>query len=777
MKFVIPHLFLLLIITAFTAEAQEAMDLSWENQAYRQGLELFHKEKYAAAQEQFEIALEQMKGPERGIRANARYYNAICAMELYHPDAEYLLDRFISKHPENEKVNKAYFQMGRYQYRREHFEKVIKWFEDVKIRKLSGEQQAEFYFKKGYSHYHIGELSEASQAFYEIKDRNETFSGPALYYYSHIAYEQENYQTALDGFRQLTDDRTFAPIMPYYITQIYYLQEKYNQVTEYAPQFVRSASTRRMPEIAKIIGDSYYQLNQYDSSLTYLQLHREKTEKMRRKDHYQLGYVAYKLDSLRLAVTHLEKVTGKDDDMAQNAYYHLADCYLRKGEKNKAKLAFEFASKLDFDAEIQENALFNFAKITFELRNSPFNDAIKAFKNYIDRYPESENTSDAYNYLVKAYLNSNNYKDALQSLEELDELDMPLEKAYQKVAYYRGLELYNNRHYKEAITALNKSLDYSDYHADIAAFSKYWKGEAYYHMEQYDKAAGSFNQFILSPGAFNSRLYERAHYNLGYTYFKLDDFSQSIKWFRKYINFEKNRQSGYLADAYNRLGDAYFIQRSYWQCIDYYDRALEVDVRDQDYSLFQRAFALGLLGRSQKKISSLERLISQYTESPYIDDAYFEMGRSYMSMEQQQEAIQYFSRLVEEYSSSSYTKQALVQLGLIHYNLNNNDKALRFYKRVVDHYPGTEEAKDALTGIKNIYVDMNRVNDYFNYVNGLGDFARVSISEQDSLTYIAAEKIYMEENCENAIEFFRKYLRKFPNGSFNVNAHFYLADC
>jgi len=777
MKFFIPHLFLLMIITAFTAEAQEAMDLSWENPAYRQGLELFHKEKYAAAQEQFEEALEQMKGPERGVRANARYYIAICAMELYHPDAEYLLDRFISEHPENEKVNTAYFEMGKYQYRREHFEKVINWFADVKISKLTDEQQAEFYFKKGYSHYHIGELNEASQAFYEIKDRNETFSTPARYYYSHIAYEQENYQTALDGFRELTDDRTFAPIMPYYITQIYYLQEKHSRVTEYAPQFVRSASTRRMPEIAKIIGDSYYHLEQYDSSLTYLQLHRKKTEKMRRKDHYQLGYVAYKMDSLALAITHLEKVTGKDDEMAQNAYYHLADSYLRKGEKNKAKLAFEFASKLSFDPEIQENALFNFAKITFELRNSPFNDAIRAFKNYIERYPDSENTSQAYNYLVKAYLNSNNYKDALQSLEELDEMDMPLRKAYQKVAYYRGLELYNNRRYEEAIAALNKSLDYSDYHADIAALSKYWKGEAYYQMEQFDKAAGSYNQFILSPGAFNSQLYERAHYNLGYTYFQLDDFSQAIKWFRKYINFEKNRQSGYLADAYNRLGDAYFIERSYWQCIDYYDRALELDVRDQDYSLFQRAFAFGLLSRPQKKINTLEQLISQYPESAYIDDAYFEMGRSYMSIEQQQTAITHFSRLVEEYSSSSYAKRALVQLGLIHYNLDNNDKALRFYKQVVDQYPGTEEAKDALTGIKNIYVDMNRVDEYFAYVNKLGDFARVSISEQDSLTYISAEKIYMEENCDNAIEFFRKYLQKFPNGSFKVNAHFYLADC
>jgi TolA-binding protein len=72
---------------------------------------------------------------------------------------------------------------------------------------------------------------------------------------------------------------------------------------------------------------------------------------------------------------------------------------------------------------------------------------------------------------------------------------------------------------------------------------------------------------------------------------------------------------------------------------------------------------------------------------------------------------------------------------------------------------------------------MNRVDDYFSYVNGLGDFARVSMSEQDSLTYTSAEKIYMEEDCSSAIEFFRKYLQKFPNGSFTVNAHFYLADC
>ncbi|MBS3806513.1 MAG: tetratricopeptide repeat protein [Bacteroidales bacterium] len=777
MKCLNTYLLLLLILMAPAALSQEAMDFNGETQAYQKALDLYDKEKYAAAQEQFEMALEQLGESERGLKANARYYMAICAMELFHADAEYLLDRFISQYPENARVNTAYFQMGKYQYRQENYHKAVHWFDEVKRDKLSGEQQGEYFFKKGYSHYQEGELEEASQAFYEVKDRSTTFSNPALYYYSHIAYEQENHQTALEGFRQLRENSTFAPIMPYYITQIYYLQEKFQKVTEYAPQFVHSASARRLPEIARIIGDSYYQRKQYDSSLTYLKLHENKASRLARDDHYQLGYVAYKLDSLDKAITHLEQVTDKEDEMAQNAYYHLADCYLRKDQKNKAKLAFEFASKLDFDPQIQENALFNFAKITFQLRNSPFNDAIKAFKHYIDRYPDSENTTQAYNYLVKAYLNSNNYRAALQSLEELDELDVPLQKAYQKVAYYRGLELYNNRRYEEAIQAFNKSLGYSGNDQGTAARSKYWKGESYFQMQQFEKATGSYNQFLLTSGAFNSDLYERAHYNLGYAHYKLRDYQEAIKWYRKYVNFEKDPNSEYLADAFNRLGDCYFIRRSYWQAIDYYDRAIELDLRDQDYALFQRGFALGLLSRPQKKINALERLTNQYPESGYMDDAWFELGRSYMSLDQQKQAIGYFSRVVDDYPSSSYSKRALVQLGLIHYNLDNNQQAMQYYKRVVDDYPNTEEAQDALTGLKNIYVDMNRVDEYFNYVNGLGDFARVSINEQDSLTYMAAENLYMEQDCESATEFFRKYLKKFPNGSFTVNAHFYLADC
>jgi TolA-binding protein len=56
-------------------------------------------------------------------------------------------------------------------------------------------------------------------------------------------------------------------------------------------------------------------------------------------------------------------------------------------------------------------------------------------------------------------------------------------------------------------------------------------------------------------------------------------------------------------------------------------------------------------------------------------------------------------------------------------------------------------------------------------------FANVSDSEQDSITYIAIENRYMRNDCENASKGFKDYMAKFPNGVYQLDAHFYLAEC
>lgn len=91
---------------------------------------------------------------------------------------------------------------------------------------------------------------------------------------------------------------------------------------------------------------------------------------------------------------------------------------------------------------------FQYAKITYELDYSPFNEAIKAFDRYITEYPNSEKNDVAYDYLVKVFMTTRNYKDALVSLEKIKVKSPAIKKAYQRVALNRGLNFQRFKIYR-----------------------------------------------------------------------------------------------------------------------------------------------------------------------------------------------------------------------------------------------------------------------------------------------------------------------------------------
>jgi TolA-binding protein len=114
--------------------------------------------------------------------------------------------------------------------------------------------------------------------------------------------------------------------------------------------------------------------------------------------------------------------------------------------------------------------------------------------------------------------------------------------------------------------------------------------------------------------------------------------------------------------------------------------------------------------------------------------------------------------------------------GLIYYNESKDQLALTTLKKVVSDFPATSDSKEALVTIRNIYVDMDQVDEFFKYVKDI-PFANVSDSEQDSITYIAIENRYMKDDCGASMPGFTEYLKKFPQGAYRLDAHFYLAEC
>lgn len=768
---------LLAIVPLTGLFAQFHPDITSREHLYQRALELFEHEKYPAASRLFERYIasgnpDGLNGPE------ALYYRALCALQLQNNDAEYQVVTFLNRHPETGKANDLRFRMGQFYFDRKAYRQAAQWYSQTNRLDLPKDQYAECCFRLGYAYFAQQDYEKARTPFFEIKDIDSKYRNPANYYYAHINYELKNYQTALEGFLKLTDDESFKDIVPYYIVQIYHLQEKYDDVIRFGPSMLEKVLPARKAEVARMIGEAWFRKENFTEAIRYMELYATEVKTTTREDKYVLGYSFYKTQNFDQAARYFEDISASGGVLSQYAYYYLADCYMQLGDKNKAKAAFYEAYRLTADDVVTEDALFQYAKITYELAYNPFNEAIRALNDYLDQYPSSKKRDEVFKLLTTAYLNSRNYKLALESITKVKNPDEGLLSAMQRIAFFRALELINNLQYSEAITLLDKVKESIRHDATLAARAWYWQGEAWYRMNDLAKAGEGYQRFLASTGSRQTPEYTLVHYNLGYVSYNQKQYANALRWFQDYVQLNRTDvQNPLTGDALNRLGDIYFVRMDYDNAITHYDKALSAQTEAADYAIFQKAFCLGILGRHDEKSPLLRAMIQKYPESPYTDDAWYELGRSAVAQTEYTTAAANYRTVIEKYPNSSYVPKSLVQLGLLSYNTGKNKEALGWYTQVINKYPGTEDARSALAGMKNIYVEENNVNEYFDLVKSLGGVSAVTITEQDSLTFKAAENVYMAGQCSKATQLLSNYLTDFAEGQFRANALFYNADC
>jgi len=768
---------ILALVFGLNIYSQKSLGFQQSEKAFEKAMELFKLNKYGSARDQFDKIIKNSVQGESNLYSEACYYQALCAKNLENGDAEFLFGKFILDFPENNKKSYAYFHLGDMKLNNKKFKQALREFENVEERKLDDEIVKEFQFKKGYCHFMEEEYDIANRYFYDLKDVDSKYYDAANYYYAHIQYQKGNYQTALDGFERLSNVKAFEKIVPFYISQIHYLKGDYDAAIKYALPLLEEGSKKRKADMARIVGESYFAKKEYNSSVKYFETTIEQTEVPRREDYYHMGFAYYYQKKYEKAAEYLSMVTSANDKMAQNAYYHLADCHLKLKDKKRARVAFEAASKNDFDKDIQEDALFNTIKLNYELNYSPFNEIITSFLSFIEKFPESDKIDLAYDYLGKVFLTTKNYSQALDALENIKIKNERVYQALQRVAYYHAIDLFTNLRFSEAVNFFDYSLKYGKYDNDLKVKAYYWRGEAKYRLENYEEAQKDYNTFILTTGSFSTDYFPIAHYNIGYAEFKGKDYESAKSWWRKYISLEKNKNASTIGDAYNRIGDCYFVERDFSQAVNYYSLGSKISAGSPDYSMYQKAISLGIQKEHQQKIAELDNLISKYPNSNYVDDALYEMGKSYVAINDLKNAIYKYKTIKENYPASSYSKKAMLQLGLVYYNSADYDNSMAFYKRVVNEYPGSQESIESLLGIRNIYMDRNDLDGYVAYTKTLGSFAQVDIREQDSLSYVGAERFYMENKRDAAIMSFQSYLNRYPQGMFVLNANYYLADC
>ena len=763
----------LICCTPIITSAQTSEKITSPVNLYKEGRNLFLQKNYAAATPPLKAFIRQE--PNASLREEAEYMLVCSAYELKDKNSITLLRNYLEQYPDTPYANRIYALLAAGYFYEEKYDEALALFNSAQLDLLGNEERDDMTYLLATCYLKTGNVKEAAIWFETLKASSKKYDNDCAYYISYIRYTQKRYDEALKGFLPLQDNPKYKALVPYYIAEIYAIRKNYDKAEIVAQNYLSAyPQNEHAAEMYRILGDASYHFRKYHEAINAFESYLERDASPRRDALYMLGLSYFQTGVYSKAAETLGEVTGTNDALTQNAYLHMGLSYLQLAEKNKARMAFEQAAASNADMKIKEQAAYNYALCIHETSYSAFGESVTVFEKFLNEFPNSQYTEMVSNYLVEVYLNTRSYEAALKSIERIAHPGTRIMEAKQKILFQLGTQAFANASFEQAIGYFNQSVAIGQYNRQTKADALYWRGESYYRLNRMTEAARNFREYLQLTEQTNNEMYALANYNLGYTAFHQKDYAQARNWFLKYIQLEKGENRTALADAYNRIGDCFLNERNFDEAKHYYAQAESMNASSGDYSFYQLALVSGLQKDYSGKITLLNRLAGKYPTSPYVINALYEKGRSYVLMNNNNQAIASFKELLSRYPESPISRKAAAEIGLLYYQDGNYDQAIDAYKLVINKYPGSDEARLAMLDLKSLYVDMNRIDEFAALAASMPGNIRFDASEQDSLTYIAAEKIYGRGRIEEAKSSFNKYLQTFPEGSFSLNAHYYL---
>lgn len=780
-------LLLLSCLSLSSLWAQETAIYKDDQQTYKRGMHFFEQRLYGKAQGEFDKILSEAAsfGTERVplYVDKARLYSGLTALYLGQPDAEKRLLYFINEYEPSPLATKAKLAIGNYYYNQKEYDLAIKYLMKISSLELTNEEIVTMKFQLGYCYFVKKKFKQAKALFQQIKGNEKSeYYQAANYYYGITAFFEDDYKDALESFKLIEKSSRYSKIVPSYICQIYFAQKRYDEVISYGEPLLDDNTVREQNQIAQLVGQAYYEKGDYARALPHMERYVSKSNKVPKEALYQLGYTQYKQKKYGHAIKNFEQLNAENSKLGQNALYNMADCYLKTGDKPAARSAFERAKKMNFDKEIQEDALINYAKLSYELDYNEI--AIEALQEVS---PSSTYYGEAQNLMSKIFLNPRNYDKNLEILRKMPAAKKTnkVKEAHQKVAYFRAIQLYKDGKYDATLPLFEESLKVGGGNTETEALAHFWKAETLFRKEEYRKSINEYDKSIdLSkltntiPANSSSGV---AHYGIGYNYIKMNDyknasgeFADAVTEIQKDLNKINDKYvTNYVyPDALLRAGDCYLFQRNYGKAGNYYKRVIDKDYPNADYAMYQQSLIKSMQDKPYEQIALLDDLPRKFPSSRYADDALYAKGLAYLNLSKLDLAKESFQELLNTYKSSEFADNAMLKMGLIAYSEERNGEALDYYKAAFRSNPQSDEAKDALAAIQEIYIDMGRPNAYFDYLSTVQGY-KVDDLERDSITYKSAWRQYESGNQDLAIAGFTNYLEQFPGGMNNLSAHYY----
>ncbi|OWK73183.1 hypothetical protein CBW16_10535 [Flavobacteriaceae bacterium JJC] len=746
------------------SEAQQSQYFSdRENYRFSLAENLYQNKIYNASQ--FEYARQYFyNGSLSNSRKEAsQFFDNVIGVILRKNHAEQGLEAFIKEYPNSAYFAQANLPLADYYLAQKDFEKALETLKNVNQYQLSKEENTQYITKLGYAKFMTGDSAGAIEALEEAyKNAGDTDKNDIAYMLGHLYYADGQNDKAFSFFDQIKDNEKYAHLVKPYYVQMYFNQKNYDKaITEGNSLLAEPISSEYKAEVHKIIGESYFMKGDYASAYPHLKNYLESKSTPSESDLYEMGFVSAQLKKYDEAVSYYNQLINSNSATSQNAYYQLGNAYLAVGKKQEALSAFRSAYQMSYDAKVQKLAHLQYAKLSYDIGN-PFESAPVVIQSYITKYPKSAETAEMKSLLVKSYLYSGDYKGTLSAIDKMPNSTPELNKIDQEVSFLLGTEEFNKGNFDTAEKYFLRSLEFN-INKEFNTRATYWLAQTYYQKGNYPSAIVRYEK--LTGENFSEK--QQLPYDLGYAYFKSKKFDKAKQYFSEYL---KNPKAEFKNDAELRLADTYYADNQLNEAIAIYDKAENAD----DYTLFQKGMALGFKGDTEAKISTLKKLITQYRNSEYVDDAQYEIATAYAANDDFSNSNDYFGQVIRSSSDKDLVANAQIYRAQNYIDLNQNDKALSEFKSLGNQYRNTAYASKIVQASRPAFIKNNDIAGYQSFAQSLG--VKIDASELDEINLNAAKNYYAAKDYSKAIPLYEKYLTQNPTGDGLYQAQYELGE-
>ena len=684
-------------------------------------------------------------------------------LRLNQSGSEKLLQQFQINFPLNPQVDRVNFDLANYYFDQQKYSYALKWYGTVKAADVPRRDVPKYNFNKGYTYFATKKYKAAKPYLERVVD-HPAYESDAHYYLGHIAYQLDDFDSATTAFGK--SNKKKQGDVAYFQVDMNFRLGRFQEAIRLGEQQYRNAKGDDKSQLSKIIGESYFNLNQYSEALPYLEAYEGKRKRWTNEDFYQLGYAYFQAQDYEKAIGQFNKILGKNTALIQHAYYHLGLCYLKTDKKTEALNAFRSASQKSSDEAIQRAAMLNYARLTYAIGN-PYETPPKVLQNFLEKYPKDPATDEIEALLVDSLTSSGNFEAAYNLLQNSGNIKE--DNTLQKLAFLIGVEKYSNAKYPQANEYFEAAIKHK---GDAFVFlSQYWNGHAYYEQRQYAKAQKAWEAAQKSSVGTAQEEARELPYHLGYAQFKLKAYEEALTAFESFLKTVSPADSK-RRDAQLRLADSHYALRAFWPALEAYNSAIAMAPKRSSYAYYQKAMSYGFVDRKAQKISTLKRLLEQYPKVPLRDDAIFELANTLAAEDQPVEALQTFDLLISEQIQSPYRTRAYLAKALLLYNRDQAKEALLTLRALVDQYPKDVVVAEAVRLAKEIAVDIGEVNQFTVWVRSL-EVPTMSDAELEKTAFQALDKTFQEGKSKAAQKSIQEYLAQYPEGIYRRNVVFY----